>query len=246
MSTFLALMMRWNNLNNNMIITIHIRHPLLLSLFYNIIINFTSVQCLFATLHDIFFGCTCAKLYSIKRFHPSPCSWDLECAFKQNLFIPPLVHNIWMCIQAKCSHPSPCSRHLDVHSSKTFSSLPLFKDIWMCIQAKPFHPSLCSRHFACAFKQNLFIPPFVQDICMCIQAKPYLPSPQNLHANTEGLGWVFIPMSLRFACPFKWQVVSSNRTFARLRLGICSHGHEILGVDFEWKKFPPSAPWGDY
>jgi len=148
MSTFLALMMRWNNLNNNMIITIHIRHPLLLSLFYNIIINFTSVQCLFATLHDIFFGCTCAKLYSIKRFHPSPCSRDLEeCAFKQNLFIPPLVHNIWMCIQAKPSHPSPCSRHLDVHSSKTFSSLPLFKT------------------FACAFKQNLTFPPlktFVQ------------------------------------------------------------------------------------
>jgi hypothetical protein len=153
-----------------MIITIHIRHPLLLSLFYNIIINFTSVQCLFATLHDIFFGCTCAKLYSIKRFHPSACSQDLEeCAFKQNLFIPPLVHNIWMCIQAKPFHPSPCSRHLDVHSSKTFSSLPLFTT------------------FGCAFKQNHLIPPLVQDIWMCIQAKPFHPSlcSRHLHVHSS-------------------------------------------------------------
>jgi hypothetical protein len=181
-----------------------------------------------------------------KPFHPSPCSRDLECAFKQNLFIPPLVHNIWMCIQAKPSHPSPCSQHLDVHSSKTFSSLPLFKTFGCAFKLKPFHPSPCSRHLDVHSSKTFSSFPLFKTFCMCIQAKPYLPSPQKLHANTEGLGWVFIPMSLRFACPFKWQVVSSNRTFARLHLGICSHGHEILGVHFEWKKFPPSAPWGDY
>jgi hypothetical protein len=197
-----------------MIITIHIRHPLLLSLFYNIIINFTSVQCLFATLHDIFFWLHVCKVVfdqafsslplftrfgrmciQAKPFHPSPCSQNLDvhssktfsspplfttfgCAFKQNLFIPPLVHNIWMCIQAKPFHPSPCSQHLDVHSSKTFSSLPLFKT------------------FGCAFKQNLFIPPFVQDICMCIQAKtlPSLPSkPSCKYGGTR--------MSCLFPCP---------------------------------------------
>jgi hypothetical protein len=131
------------------------------------------------------------------------------CAFKQNLFIPPLVQDIWMCIQAKPSHPSPCSRHLDVHSSKTFSSLPLFKT------------------FACAFKQ-----------------KPYLPSPQNLRANTEGLGWVFIPMSLRFACPFKWQVVSSHRTFARLRLGFMFPWSWDFGCAFWVKKVPSICTLG--
>jgi hypothetical protein len=69
------------------------------------------------------------------------------CAFKQNLFIPPLVQDIWMCIQAKPSHPSPC------------------QDIWMCIQAKPFHPSLCSRHLHVHSSKNLTFPPlktFVQ------------------------------------------------------------------------------------
>jgi hypothetical protein len=153
-----------------------------------------------------FFGCTCAKLYSIKRFHPSPCSRDLEeCAFKQNLFIPPLVHKIWMCIQAKPFHPPPCSQHLDVHSSKTFSSLhlfttfgcafkqnlfipPLVHNIWMCIQAKPFHPSLCSRHLDVHSSKTFSSLPLFKTFACAFKQKPYLPSPQNLHANTEGLG----------------------------------------------------------
>ncbi len=199
-----------------MIITIHIRQPLLLSLFYNIIINFPSIQCLFVYTSWHNFGLHVCKVVFDQAFSSLPLFTRFGCAFKQNLFISPLVlfKTIWMCIQAKPFPPSPCfvQDNLDVHSSKTL-------------------PPICSRYFGYAFKQNLL-------------------SLKNFVQNTKGLVvWVFIPpIYLRFAythSSYKFLPVVLAKYFARFRLGICSHGHEIL-VCIWVKKFPPCTPWGYY
>ncbi len=124
-----------------MIITIHIRHPLLLSLLYNIIINFPSVQCLFVTHFMTYFGLHVCKvvfdqvfsslpssftLYSIKHFHPSPPrSQDLGCAFKQNLFIPPFVQDI-LVMDSSRTFPPFVQDILAMDSSKTFPPCKTF------------------------------------------------------------------------------------------------------------------------
>jgi hypothetical protein len=177
-----------------------------------------------------------------KPFHPSPCSRDLECAFKQNLFIPPLVHNIWMCIQAKPSHPSPCSQHLDVHSSKTFSSLPLFKTFGCAFKLKPFHPSPCSRHLDVHSSKTFSSLPLFKTFACAFKQKPYLPSPQNLHANTEGLGWVVYSHVLKICMPIQVTSCFFPSCLCKVTFGYMFP----WSWDFGWKKFPPSAPWGDY